>query len=175
MASQMNRTSSAAAGRARPWVVVSSVAVLAVAGALRLAGRTPATAAADRASPGSGPATGQQAGSETPARPLPAFIVDWEPVLRRDLFDASPFAPQTQPAQTAAVRPAAPAAQVFLADVQARLSLQATMAGPRPTAIINGQTHGVGDVVGDSYRIRRIEQRRIVLERDGVELEMTCE
>jgi hypothetical protein len=110
------------------------------------------------------------------ARSLPAFVVDWDTALGRDLFDASLFAPppSTQPVAAPVIKPEGPTVQMLIADVRANLSLRATMIGPRPIAIINGQTHHIGDVVG-GYTITRIEQRRIVVSRDGFDLEMTCE
>lgn len=172
MASQMRKTSSTPAA-ARPWVVIAGVLAVALAAALRLAGQSPATAAAGTP----GPAPTADAGARAlPSRPLAQMVIDWEPALRRDLFDATAFAPpQTQPATPAQEKPGLRAAELFLADVRATLTLQATMAGVRPTAIINGQTHGVGDIVGGHYRIKRIEQRRIVIEREGIELQMACE
>ncbi len=53
----------------------------------------------------------------------------------------------------------------------AQLSVQSTMMGPSPRALINGELLGVGDVVA-SFRVSKIEARRIVVEREGIKLEI---
>ena len=161
-------TQSSASGERRRWIIVSSLLLVGVAAVLRLMGGSPATVS------GMPVVNGIPGFKPLAAGPLSAFIVDWDVGLARDLFDASLFAPppSTQPA--AVVKPEGPTVQMLIADVRANLSLRATMIGPRPIAIINGQTHHIGDVVG-GYRITRIEQRRIVVSRDGIDLEMTCE
>jgi hypothetical protein len=42
---------------------------------------------------------------------------------------------------------------------------------PQPQVIFNGKPLGVGDVVA-SFRVARIESRKVVLEREGIELEV---
>jgi hypothetical protein len=61
----------------------------------------------------------------------------------------------------------------------ARLHLQSTVMGPAPQAIIGGSLVNEGDVVassGDansiSFRVLKIEARRVVIEREGIRLEL---
>jgi hypothetical protein len=49
----------------------------------------------------------------------------------------------------------------------ARLKVQSTLMGASPKALIDGRLVGVGDVVA-SFRVTRIEARRIVVEREGI-------
>jgi len=49
----------------------------------------------------------------------------------------------------------------------ARLKVQSTLMGASPKALVNGRLVGVGDVVA-SFRVTRIEARRIVVEREGI-------
>jgi hypothetical protein len=49
----------------------------------------------------------------------------------------------------------------------ARLKVQSTLMGASPKALVNGRLVGVGDVVA-SFRVSRIEARRIVVEREGI-------
>jgi hypothetical protein len=53
----------------------------------------------------------------------------------------------------------------------AQLKVQSTMMGARPKALINGELVGEGSVVA-SFRVSKIEARRIVLEREGIKLEV---
>jgi len=53
----------------------------------------------------------------------------------------------------------------------AQLKVQSTVMGPSPRALINGELLGVGDVVA-SFRVEKIEARRIVVEREGIKLEL---
>ena len=52
-----------------------------------------------------------------------------------------------------------------------QLKLQSTMMGASPKALVNGELVGVGDVVA-SFRVSKIEARRIVVEREGIKLEI---
>jgi hypothetical protein len=49
----------------------------------------------------------------------------------------------------------------------ARLKVQSTLMGPSPRAMVDGRLVGLGDVVA-SFRVTRIEARRIVVEREGI-------
>jgi hypothetical protein len=49
----------------------------------------------------------------------------------------------------------------------ARLKVQSTLMGASPKALVNGRLVGIGDVVA-SFRVSRIEARRIVVEREGI-------
>jgi len=53
----------------------------------------------------------------------------------------------------------------------AQLKVQSTVMGASPRALINGELVGVGDVVA-SFRVSKIEPRRIVVEREGIKLEL---
>ena len=52
-----------------------------------------------------------------------------------------------------------------------QLKLQSTVLGASPKALVNGQLVRVGDVVA-SFRVTKIEARRIVVEREGIKLEV---
>ena len=91
------------------------------------------------------------------------------------------------------VPPAVPSGHVAASDilsgkrpnVQARqIRLQSTlMGGPQPAALINGQMVREGDVVATtgsgasrtSYRVLKIEARRVILEREGIRSEVPLE
>ena len=49
----------------------------------------------------------------------------------------------------------------------AKLKVQSTLMGQSPRAMVNGRLVGLGDVVA-SFRVTRIEARRIVVEREGI-------
>ena len=49
----------------------------------------------------------------------------------------------------------------------ATLKVQSTLMGASPKALVNGRLVGIGDVVA-SFRVTRIEARRIVVEREGI-------
>jgi hypothetical protein len=51
----------------------------------------------------------------------------------------------------------------------AQLKLQTIVMGVEPKAVINGELVGEGDVVA-SFRISKIEARRVVVEREGIKL-----
>jgi hypothetical protein len=53
----------------------------------------------------------------------------------------------------------------------AQLKLQSTIMGPSPKAMVNGELVGEGDVVAN-FRVVRIEARRIIIEREGIRLEI---
>jgi hypothetical protein len=52
-----------------------------------------------------------------------------------------------------------------------KLKLQSTVMGPKPRAMVNGDLVGEGDVVAD-FRVLKIESRRIIVEREGIRLEI---
>jgi hypothetical protein len=72
--------------------------------------------------------------------------------------------------------------QILLENLQqqaSQLKLQTTVMGTRPKAVVNGELVGEGDVVasgsGDTrtrFRVLKIESRRIILEREGIKLEV---
>jgi hypothetical protein len=53
----------------------------------------------------------------------------------------------------------------------AQMKVQSILMGASPKALINGELVGVGSVVA-SFRVSRIEARRIVVEREGIKLEL---
>ena len=53
----------------------------------------------------------------------------------------------------------------------AELRLESTMMGPQPKAMVNGELVGEGDAVA-SFRVLKIEARRIIVEREGIRLEI---
>jgi hypothetical protein len=52
-----------------------------------------------------------------------------------------------------------------------KLKVQSTVMGASPKAIVNGEMVGVGDVVA-LFRVSKIEARRVVVEREGIKLEL---
>jgi hypothetical protein len=67
-----------------------------------------------------------------------------------------------------------------LAQQASQLRLQSTMMGAQPKAVINGELVREGDVVacgaagdrGVTFRVLKIEARRIIIEREGIKLEI---
>ena len=53
----------------------------------------------------------------------------------------------------------------------AQLKLQSTIMGPLPKALVNGELVGEGDVVAE-FRVVKIEARRVIVEREGIRLEI---
>jgi hypothetical protein len=53
----------------------------------------------------------------------------------------------------------------------AELKLQSTMMMAQPKALVNGELVGEGDVVAD-FRVVKIEARRVIVEREGIRLEI---
>ena len=58
-----------------------------------------------------------------------------------------------------------------LARQASQLRLQSTIMGASPKAVIDGGLVGEGDVVA-TFRVLRIEPRRIIVEREGIKLEI---
>jgi hypothetical protein len=56
-------------------------------------------------------------------------------------------------------------------DEAAKLRLESTMMGPQPKAMVNGELVGEDSVVAN-FRIVQIEARRIIVEREGIRLEI---
>jgi hypothetical protein len=56
-------------------------------------------------------------------------------------------------------------------DEAAKLRLESTMMGPEPKAMVNGELVGEGNVVAN-FRVVSIETRRIIVEREGIRLEI---
>jgi hypothetical protein len=64
--------------------------------------------------------------------------------------------------------------QTLVENLQQRASqlrLQSTLMGASPKAVIDGDLVGEGDVVA-SFRVLKIEPRRIIVEREGIKLEI---
>ena len=64
--------------------------------------------------------------------------------------------------------------QTYVSNLQAeaaRLRVQSTVMGAQPKALINGDLVKEGDVVA-SFRVLKIEARRIIVEREGIKLEI---
>jgi hypothetical protein len=72
--------------------------------------------------------------------------------------------------------------QILLENLQqqaSQLRVQTTMMGARPKAVVNGDYVGEGDVVASgtgqartTFRVLKIEPRRIIIEREGIKLEV---
>ena len=56
-------------------------------------------------------------------------------------------------------------------DQAAKLRLDSIIWGAQPKAMIEGKLLAEGDVVA-SFRVLKIEQRRIIVEREGIRLEI---
>jgi hypothetical protein len=56
----------------------------------------------------------------------------------------------------------------------AKLKLQSTVLGTMPTALVNGQLVREGDTV-DSFQVVKIEARKIIVEQDGVTLQINMD
>ena len=64
--------------------------------------------------------------------------------------------------------------QILVENLQmqaGQLKLQTTLMGPTPRAVLNGMSVGEGDVVAE-FRVFKIEARRIIVEREGIKLEI---
>ncbi|MEO6434772.1 MAG: hypothetical protein ABIP55_03285 [Tepidisphaeraceae bacterium] len=64
--------------------------------------------------------------------------------------------------------------QILVENLQrqaSQLRLQSTMMGAKPKAVIDGEMVEVGEVVA-SFRVLKIEARRIIVEREGIKLEI---
>ena len=64
--------------------------------------------------------------------------------------------------------------QILIENLQmqaGQLKLQTTLMGPTPRAVVNGVSVGEGDVVAE-FRVYKIEARRIIVEREGIKLEI---
>lgn len=89
--------------------------------------------------------------------------VTWPIELRRDLF-----AWETVFAST---RAAADRDDVIRRRVAEDILVQAIVFGDAPQAIVNGHVFRAGDSIG-AYKVQRIERRYIVVERDGIEVQV---
>jgi hypothetical protein len=58
-----------------------------------------------------------------------------------------------------------------LKDQAGQMELQSIVMGPKPKALIDGELVGEGDVVA-SFRVLKIESRRIIVEQEGIRLEI---
>ena len=64
--------------------------------------------------------------------------------------------------------------QILVENLQqqaSQLRLQSTMMGASPKAVIDGEMVGEGDVIA-TFRVLKIEPRRIIVEREGIKLEI---
>ena len=52
-----------------------------------------------------------------------------------------------------------------------KLQLQTIVMGASPRAVIDGEMVGIGSVVA-GFRVSKIEARRIIVEREGIKLEI---
>ncbi len=123
------------------------------------------------------PAQKKAPASTTPATPTPTgehkrIYVSLNETLRRDLFavDLSQFAQITSGASDSITQEKS---RPVIADVDdavnlaTGLRLQSTVLGREPRAIVNGRTLAPGqDIRG--FRVVRIHERHVVLERDGL-------
>lgn len=148
-----------------------------------------------RGAPAAAPGETPVPGSPSPARnPLSRderreqYVLGLDRTVKRDLFKLSPeyFAPEGTPApkpdpqievdQAAQSRAAAELEEtqrVAAIRVQAQgLSLQSTMAGAMPSALINGQLLHVEGWIG-GFQIKAIGDKTCVVVKDGVDVSLT--
>jgi hypothetical protein len=165
----------------------------------------PATASGARGGAHGGAATGDPAALRASRRPaeLDAAVSDWRgtPVLPpRNLFAVKfDYFPRDGSRSAEPVRGGEgfwaelgkslasrtddkKQRQVLIENLQlqaAKLRLETTMMGARPTAVINGEMVGEGDLVASGsgvtrtvFRVSKIEARRVIVEREGIKLEI---
>jgi hypothetical protein len=153
----------------------------------RYVGPSPGTPTDNALHPGSGPRTNamHEAIKEWASRPISPlnrnlFAINYEffpqdgtrvPVLRAPQGDG--FWDRLAKSMTA--RADAKKEQEVLREnlrlQAAQLKVQSTVMGAQPKALINGDLVGEGDMVA-SFRISKIEARRVVVEREGIKLEL---
>ena len=101
--------------------------------------------------------------------PLRLTIPD---ALPRDLFNTASMFPREAASSTPSGTKAAETPDLraaVVADAQRSIVVQAIVLGAEPKAMINGTLCRVGQVV-KGFSVRKIEDRRIVLEKQGIEL-----
>lgn len=133
--------------------------------------RSPSGAAGGVAAPAAaarlfGPTAAQNSGS-------PGIKVDWPTRNVRDPFHSDYVFPATLP------KPLQPEADERVAnarrlealrkEAKTHISLHGTMVGARPMAVINGEMRRQGEVIA-GFRLKQVEAKHIVVERDGFEL-----
>lgn len=162
------------ARRRRQWMALAVLMVVAVGiGAARLAQLVPARASADADDTAARPE--QMDATEDRAAPeLAPTEATWPVELERDLFawDRVFPPPADAPAEEAptvvAEAPAIDPAELQR-EAQRVVRVQAIVLGDDPIAMINGEVWRPGQVV-EGFRIVRLRDRRIVLEKEGVEV-----
>jgi len=92
---------------------------------------------------------------------VPLVEIDWPQGKPRNLFL---FDRDTQTAQAHT----GPSFDEALREI----SLQGTIVGSRPKAIINGKLYDIGDKI-NGFRLKRVEGNSIILERYGREVELS--
>jgi hypothetical protein len=166
----------------RKSVILGALGLVAIGVVFRMVSSTPAPPAA-----GAAPALAVATATAAPTvRPLPPLRIDWPLTLHRDLFDQSLVLPPPTtvpttrhaaevPTPPPSTRPAGPdPREQAIADARRNLRLSSTMLGPEPVALVNGQMYRVNDVVA-GFRIVAIEDRRMIVERQGVRLAIVNE
>ncbi len=121
-----------------------------------------------------------ESGGVAPEQKSPPFHADG--IQRREDVTPSPDVGPAHPLVQggATDRPARTASASGTRDEQARqVRLQSTLTGTVPTALVDGRMIREGDVVATgsgmsrtSYRVLKIEARRIILEREGIRSEI---
>jgi hypothetical protein len=123
----------------------------------------------------SAPAATKAAALVPPAKlaagaPLRLTIPD---ALPRDLFNVAAVFPREAATPTLSGGPKAEDAPdlraTVVAEAQRSIVFQAILLGPEPKAMINGTLCRVGQVI-KGFSVRKIEDRRIILEKQGIEL-----
>lgn len=139
--------------------------------------RVPRTATADpvavQAAQANGPTT-------TEYRILPVVTIEPAPRLTRDLFalDAERYVKVAEataaPAKSDPDRADEERAAEAVHEAARRLSLQSIVQGSRPRAMVNGQLLAVGQKI-EGFVLVRIDQRHVLMRKDGVEVPLSME
>lgn len=158
------------AKRRKQWMLLAVLAVVAVAiGAVRFAQSVPSPATASPNTASTPTATSDR----DPADASLAFEVTWPVELERDLFAWERVFPAVEPPETEPIEAEAveqtPDAAAVRAEAERTVKLQAIIFGEEPIAMINGQVWRQGQTI-EGFHITRIESRRLVLRKHGVEV-----
>lgn len=108
------------------------------------------------------------AGAPTAARGA-ALRLTVPDTLPRDLFNVAAVFPRGTATPTPKAEDAPDLRATVVAEAQRSIVFQAILLGPEPKAMINGTLCRVGQVI-KGFSVRKIEDRRVILEKQGIEL-----
>lgn len=159
------------AKRRRQWIVLAALVLVAVVlGAVRMVQQIPSRATASNT-----PVAANESESATELPSVPTAVdVTWPRELKRDLFAWEAVFEVEQPQEEEPVAEAPverPDPAAVRRDAEREVALQAIIFGEEPIAMINGEVTKVGQTVA-GFRVVRIEARRIVLEKENIEISL---